>query len=98
MDEYAVLSNAKFEVLTFVVHVLITRINTTLVARAFKRLLKLSIERCEVLTAVVRKSCLDVMPCRLIVMEVSDERAASKFGVFQCKAMNMGQHTVLIRQ
>jgi len=70
----------------------------TLVAPAFKILLKLSIERYEVLTAVVSKSCVDVMPCRLIVMDVSEELAAFKFGVCQSKAMNMGHDSVLNRQ
>lgn len=51
------------------------------VAREFKRLLKLGIERHDVLMAVVKKSCVDVMPCRPIVMDVLEERAASKFGV-----------------
>jgi len=77
--------NTEFEVLT-------------LVARAFKRVLKLSIERHEVLAAVVSKSCVDVTPCRLIVMDVSEERAASKFGVCQSKTKNMGQDSVLNRQ
>jgi hypothetical protein len=40
----------------------------------------------------------DVMPCRLTVMDVSEERAASKFGVCHSKAMSMGQDTVLNRQ
>ena len=41
---------------------------------------------------------MDVMPCRLIVMDVSEERAASKFGICQSKATNMGQDTVPNRQ
>lgn len=43
--------------------------------------LKLGIERYDVLTTVVNKSCVDVMPCRPIVVDVSEERVASNFGV-----------------
>jgi Trk K+ transport system NAD-binding subunit len=62
----------------------------TLVARAFKRLLKLIIERYEVLTAVVRNSCVNIMPCRLILMDVSEERTASKFGTLSVQGHDYG--------